>query len=106
MSQGNGIILLPEDALPAVEELSGDLRMLAEIVTVEKALEVAQVFGGTSIRCYGVQKWIRRWRDRMIRKDSEHMSGIELARKYNLSERQIWNILGSPEPDERQMELF
>lgn len=100
------IIRLPEDALPDIGELSGDLRMLAERVGVAKALEVGQVFNGTPIRVYGVARFIRRWRDRCIRRDSEHMSGIELARKYNLSDRQIWNILGEAEPDERQRGLW
>jgi len=36
------------------------------------------------------------------------MTGRELTRKYRLSERQIWNILGRVDPirDDRQMELF
>jgi len=106
MANDDHIIRLPDDALPEIKELTGDLRLLAEIVGVAKALEVGQVFCSTPIRCYNVHKWLRRWRDRQIRQDSEHLSGIELARKYRLSDRQIWNILGSPEPDERQGKLW
>lgn len=103
------VIELPEDALPSIDELSGDLRMLAEIpgVGVRLALRIAQVFGGTPIRVWGVGKWIRRERDRCIRR--EYDAGrpvVELARKYNRSDRRIWDILGAPEPDERQLKLW
>lgn len=103
------IIDLPDDALPELNKLSGDLRMLAEVpgVGVAMALRIAQNFGGTPIRIYGVQKWLRRHRDRCIRKDYDNgISAVELGRKYRLSERQIWNILGSPEPEERQIRMF
>jgi len=103
------IIDLPDDALPELNKLSGDLRMLAEVpgVGVAQALRIAQIFGGTPIRIYGVQKWLRRHRDRCIRKDYDNsVSAVELGRKYRLSERQIWNILGTPEPEERQIRLF
>lgn len=102
----NDIIKLPEDALPSIDSLSGDLQMLAGIVGIAKALEVAQVFNGTPLRLYGVNKWLLRHRDRCIRRDSVNMSGVELARKYGISERRIWQILGEPEPDERQMGLW
>lgn len=101
------VIELPEDALPDLDKLSGDLHMLAELVGVGMALRIAQAFGGTPIRIYGVGKWLRRHRDRCIRRDSDKgVSAVELGRKYRLSERHIWNILGSPEPEERQIKMF
>lgn len=101
------IIELPEDALPELDKLSGDLRLLAEVVGVGMALRIAQIFGGTPIRIYGVQKWLRRHRDRCIRNENDNgVSAVELGRKYRLSERQIWNILGTAEPDERQMRIW
>jgi Mor family transcriptional regulator len=101
------IIVLPDDAMPTIDELTGDLRILAEIVGVAKALEIGQRFHGTPIRIWGVVKFIRRHRNRCIRRDADYGdSGIKLARKYRLSDRQIWNILGSLEDDERQMGLF
>lgn len=101
------VIELPDDALPELDKLSGDLRLLAELVGVGMALRIAQAFGGTPIRIYGVGKWLRRHRDRCIRRDSDNgLSAVALGRKYRLSERQIWNILGTPEPEERQIRLF
>lgn len=100
------VIDLPEDALPELDNLSGDLRLLAEVTGVAMALRIAQIFGGT-IRVYGVGKWLRRHRDRCIRRDSDNgTSAVALGRKYRLSERQIWNILGTPESEERQIRMF
>lgn len=109
MAGESDIVELPDDALPGLDNLNGDLRMLAEVpgVGVAMALRIAQNFGGTPIRIYGVGKWLRRHRDRCIRRDYDNgISAVDLGRKYKLSERQIWNILGTPEPDERQMGLW
>lgn len=104
----DGVIELPDEALPALEELSGDLRLLAEIIGVRLALRVAQVFSGTPIRVYGVRKWIIRHRDRCMRREYDQggISGVDLGRKYKVGERQTWYILGSAEPDERQIRMF
>jgi len=70
------------------------------------SLKLAQRFDGTPVTFYGWKTWKRGWRDRCIRRDYDtgRYSGVELARKYGLQERQIWNILGRV--DERQMRLF
>lgn len=101
------IIDLPEDALPEITELTGDLRLLADLIGVKLALLVAQAVGGTMLRIPKADRWIRRHRDKCMRRDFDNdMSGTAVARKYKLGERQTWNILGSPEPDERQLKLF
>ncbi|MFZ5760965.1 MAG: Mor transcription activator family protein [Thermodesulfobacteriota bacterium] len=103
------IIDLPEDALPAMEELSGDLRLVAEEVGVRQAIRLAQKFNGTMIRLYNVNKWLRRHRDRCIRRDYDAgATGIELARKYGLSDRRIWDILAAtePPPSGKQLKLW
>ena len=101
------MIELPADALPAIDELTGDLRLVALVVGVENALKLGQMFKGVPIRLWNTEKFIRRYRDNCIRRDSETMSGRELALKYTLTERQVWNILGTTDRgDERQMSLF
>lgn len=91
---------LPDEELPDIEELTGDLRMLADIVGVRAALRVSQAFNGTPIRLYGCKKWILRYRDRCIRRDADKgMSGLDLGRKYGIGERRIWQILGQAEPE-------
>ena len=105
---GQNVIELPDDALPAVEELRGDLRLLAEIVGVKLALRVAQVVDGTPLRIYGGRRWVRRFRDRSMRHECDvgGITVVDLARKYGVSERQAYNILGQAEPDERQMRMW
>ncbi len=107
--EDNDSLYLPDDALPSLEELTGDLRLLAETIgDVRIALEVAQLIGSTPLRLTGVKKWRLRHRNRCMRKeyDRGNISGVDLARKYKVGDRQVWNILGSGEPDERQMGLF
>ena len=108
---------MPDDALPKAEELPGDLALVAETIGVPNTLALVKVFRGTYIYCRNLDHLERRWRNRAIRAeadrriaDGELVSKLvpELARRYKLSEKQIWNILGSgdPEVDERQMGLF
>ena len=100
------LVELPDDALPDVKELTGDLRLLADLVGVREALVIIQVLGGTMLRLPKIDRFLRRQRDRCIRRDYDtRMSATNLARKYKLSERHIWNILGTVEND-RQMKLF
>ena len=107
MTDKDGIIRLPADALPSIEELKGDLLMTAKAIGVENALVLGQVAQDAPIRLYGVKTFLRQHRDRRIRQEYDKgASAVQLSRRYRLSERQIWNILGSPEPDERQMSMF
>jgi hypothetical protein len=99
---------LPEDALPELDELSGDLRILAEVVGVRDALRISERFDSTPIRVYGYKKWVRAWRDQQIRKEYDNggISQVNLARKYGMSDRHICNILGMEPGEERQLRLF
>lgn len=102
------IASLPEDALPELEELTGDLRLLAEIVGVRKALEIAEFFGGTPAQFYNYRKFILRWRDKKIREeyDAGGITVVELSRRHDLSDRQVYNILGQEPGEDRQLKLF
>ncbi len=108
MTEWQNIIKLPPDALPEIEDLHGDLRMLAEIVGVDKALIVAQVADGTPLRIYGGRRWVRKYRDQRMRQEYDQggITVVDLARRHGLGERQAYNILGKAEPDNRQLELF
>jgi Mor family transcriptional regulator len=106
VSRQEDLFELPPDAWPQLEDLNGDMRTIAELIGIDNALKLAQRFDGTPVRIYGWKTWSRSWRDRCIRRDYDtgRYSGIELARKYGLQERQIWNILGKE--DGRQLRLF
>ena len=86
---------LPREAWPRLDELHGDLQAVAELVGIGPALLLAQVFDGSPIRLYGIRQWMRRYRDRCIRADYDtgRFTVIELGRRYDLSDRQISNIL-------------
>lgn len=102
------IIDLPDEALPELEDLTGDLRQLAEIVGVRLALIVAQRMGGTYLKLPSLKPWARSRRDRWMRSryDKGGITVVELARLVGLGERQTYVILGSSEPDERQRRLW
>lgn len=105
MIDWQNIIKLPPDALPSLDDLHGDLRLLAEIVGVEMALLVGQIVDGTPLQIYGVRTLLRKVRDKRMRAeyDAGGITVVDLARKNCMTERQAYNILGKPEPDERQM---
>ncbi len=99
---------LPDDCLPEIDELNGDLRMLAEKVGVRTALEISELFNGTTACFFGHKRHLNRWRDKQLRAryDRGGISVTELARKYNLSERHVYTILGQQPGEDRQMKLF
>jgi len=99
---------LPDDALPPLEALSGDLRMLAEKIGVRMALQVSELFDSTPARLYGHRRWLVKWRDRQIRAEYDRggISIVDLARKYGISERHAYNILGQEPGEDKQLRLF
>ncbi|MHB1183375.1 MAG: Mor transcription activator family protein [Desulfobulbia bacterium] len=117
MGGQDNIIELPDDALPDISELEGDLRLLAEdlavatkdkVAGVRLALFVSQRLGGTPLRLYTGRKWILRHRDKCMRRDYDrgNITVVALARKYNMCERQAYNVLGQADPDTRQMKMW
>lgn len=99
---------LPDEALPPLEELSGDLRILAEMVGVRLALQVSERFDCTPARLFGHKKLIRSWRHSCLRRDYDtgKYTVVELARIHGVSERQAYNILGMEPGEDRQLRLF
>lgn len=99
---------LPDDALPGMDELNADLRMLAELVGVRTALEISELFNGTTACFFGHKRHLIRYRDKQIRAeyDSGNITVAELARKYNLTERYLYMILGKSPGEDRQLKLF
>lgn len=89
-----------------LSRLNGEFRRLAEIVGVENALRVAQEFGGLWISIPKLDNLKREVRDGEIRAAYDRAGSgktdtvRQLARKHNLTARQIYNILGV-EPDDQ-----
>jgi len=99
---------LPDDCLPELDELNSDLRMLAEKVGVRTALEISELFNGTTACFFGHRRYLIRFRDKQIRAEYDQggITVAELARKYNLTERYVYMILGKQPGEDRQMRLF
>lgn len=99
---------LPDEALPELSDLTGDVRILAEMVGVRLALKISERFDGTPARLFGHRRWLIRWRDCQIRAEYDNggVSGVDLARRYGLSDRHIWTILGKVPGEDRQLRLF
>ena len=116
MAADQTTIIIPDDALPAITELPDDLRQVAEIIrtavesdltVVRLVFSIADAFGGTDIYCSGLGKWRRRYRDQRIREEYDRGNRApEIARRYRISERWVWEILGRLPPDERQLGLW
>ncbi|MEW6595674.1 MAG: hypothetical protein AB1413_12470 [Thermodesulfobacteriota bacterium] len=113
--------------LPTLEELPGDLRLIAEVcqrivgdpaLAVRVVVELVQECRGINIYCRSLDDFFRRQRDRQIRAEFDRLTGQGLSarqavtaivrslstHRYPLVERSVWRVLGSP--DERQMGLF
>lgn len=85
-----------------IEQLPGDLRRIAEVIGVKPTLDLAKAFRGTYLYVHNLDDMLREIRNEEIR--AEYTAGktkvSSLAIKHQLTERQIWNILGEePEGD-------
>lgn len=99
---------------PAIEELPGDLRLIAEVIGVEPTLRLARAFGGTPLYIIKIDRYENRLRNKQIREEFDRRTGqgesatkvvTDISRRPGLPcIRQLWNIVNAP--DERQMGLW
>lgn len=105
---------IPDDLIPRIEELPGDLSQLAKAIEeiapglgVKIVLRVASEFRGTHIYFHNLDAIERLVRNRMILEMYDKGKRVpEIARAVRLSERQVWTVLGRTSAGERQLELF
>jgi hypothetical protein len=93
--------------LPALRNINAE-HPLAQCIGVEALTSLAKATGGGRwlyvARC---ARGLREQRNReIVSLYSQDVPVEELARRYHLSDRQIWNILGSTVVDDRQGGLF
>jgi Mor family transcriptional regulator len=99
---------------PRIEELPGDLSRLAQIIEalapglgVAIVLRIAGAFRGTTIYCHNMDALTRKARDRWVRDHFDAGGRVpDIARTVGLSERRVWEILGTAPVDDRQQRLF
>lgn len=97
-----------DDAI--LKRLNGDFKRLAEIVGVENALLVSREFGGLWISIPKLDDLRREERNAAIREEYDGSTDKTdtvrgLARKHNLTTRQIYNILGVQPDNETDLVL-
>lgn len=105
------IVHLPPEYTPKAEELPGDLHRIALGFEgefpgqgVRITLALAQLFGGQYLYIRKADVFVRRWRDDSVRRryNQGDITVKELVTMFQLSARQIFNILGSPEEVARE----
>lgn len=94
---------IPETELPLINELPADLSRMAGIISglikndsmsVQIVAALSFEFRGVNVYFPNLDKFFRGSRDRRIREDFDAgTTGHQLAMKYGLSERRIWEIL-------------
>lgn len=97
---------LRDEELPAIAALPGDMCGIAKVVApvvanerlaVRVVLAIAHAFRGGHVYFRSLDEIFLKARDRRIRSeyDGGGISGPQLARKYRISDRRLWEILGT-----------
>ena len=85
---------IPENEMPSLNELPGDLPEIAEIIGVSLTLKLANRFRGSSVYFHNTDAIFRKHRDNKIRNQYDNgITAVKLGRKYRLSTRQVEQIL-------------
>ncbi len=89
-----------------LEKLPGDLRRIAEIAGIDATLKIAKEFGGAYLYIPKLDGLYREIRDASIREEYDNGKSVrELARKHDLTDRHIYNILGVQPEDDKTFSL-
>ena len=93
--------------LPALRNINAE-HPLAQCIGVKALTELAKATGGGRwLYVAKCARGLREARNRgIVQLYSDGVPVAELALRYHLSDRQIWNILGSTVVDDRQVSLF
>lgn len=88
-----------------LEDISESYHPVVQIIGVEKFIELSEYAKGDSLYFPKPENVIAPARNRRIKKEWNGYNSRQLAEKYNLTTKQIGNILKG-EPMVRQMSLF
>lgn len=105
---------LPDDSLPAICELPGDLNPLAEVLErivpgkgVRITLLLAEEYRGTAVYFHNDDWLKRKLRDqRIVERYNEGERVADIARDVKLSASHVWKILGREPGEDKQLPLF
>ena len=76
-----------------LEDISENYRPVVEIIGIEKFIELSDYAKGDELYFPKVENVIAPARNRRIKKEGDGYNSKELAEKYNLTLKQIGNIL-------------
>ena len=79
-----------------MEDLPEELRDIAESIGIDDVIRLLKVRGGESVYMHKFETIIRNARNRKIRSAFKGRNYRELARRYNLTVRQIRQIVHMP----------
>jgi len=114
-----GLAFVAEIIAESLSEDMPDISAKAVMLAVRATFKVADAHRGTAIYCHNLGAWWRQFRDTLIveefnRRDAAGETATAIVRdlagrewpgdQRRIGERQIWNILGKPDP--RQGVLF
>lgn len=86
-----------------LEDLTGNAHELAEAIGMEAFLSLVKIYGGSSnLYVPKADQIVQPVRDRLIRQEFDGGNLRELSRKWNLSERQIREIVKDKAKEIRQ----
>lgn len=89
-----------------LEKLPCDIRRIAEIAGIDATLKIAKEYGGAYLYIPKLDGLYREVRDASIREEYDNGKSVrELARKHNLTDRQIYNILSVQPEDDKTFSL-
>lgn len=83
---------------PNIDELPGVLKEIALVIGVDNAVKLSREFSGSHLYIPSISRLEMKERDRQMRTeyDQGDITAAKLARKYRVSERTAWSILGKP----------
>lgn len=88
-----------------LDDISESYRPVVEIIGIEKFIELSEYAKGDELYFPKTENIIAQARNRRIKKEWNGYNSKELAEKYNLTTKQIGNIL-KDEPMIGQMTIF
>jgi Mor family transcriptional regulator len=91
--------------VPLREHISDD-HELARAIGLVAARKLAEIWGKERMPLPRAAKAMRLARDRALRRDYQSISASQCALKYQVTERQVYWIVGRDEEERRQADLF
>ena len=78
-----------QEQIIGIDDLFGNQRDIAEIIGIDKYIELTKVFGGDNVYIQKYSEVCKAQRNKEIRSKFTGLNAEELAEEYNLTERYI-----------------